>query len=249
MLPDLKRSEFPERNDIPTRETIDMQRRGMSNQEISNELGRKNFNQSQISDALSHASIKNEINRSDYPMYNPSRPPIPKSGLSQTERNLPPELLNAPSPSDSDTQFENSNMMPTTAQFTPQMQQPSASFQSFSSEPPSRASYEMVEEIVEAIVKEKWEDMIKNVGDIRIWKERMQVDTNSIKQEILRLEERFENMQKSIMGRLSDYDSGVREVGTDMKALEQVLQKILGPLSRNIKELEKIVEELKRKKK
>lgn len=194
--------------------------------------------------------IKNEVNRNPY-----SQNPLTENNF---QRRIPEGLMNAPSPTpvsisspniDGSQNEYNSNAQIQPYSTRPQFQIGAASVDSFSPEPPSRASFEMVEEIVESVVKEKWDDMIKSMGDFKTWKERMQIDASATKQEILRLGERFENLQKSVMVRLSDYDSGVREVGTDMKALEQVLQKILGPLTRNIKELEKIVEDLKKRKK
>ena len=200
--------------------------RAMSTQEMPNDL----------------AKIKNEVGRNEMLMR-------PQGTNPMAQQNIPDELLNAPSPTGTMPGDQFSNIPQQMPMSTQQMQQtPMSSIDSFSPEPPTRASFEMVEEIVESVVKEKWEDMIKSVGDIRSWKERMQVDTNATKQEILRIEERFDSLQKSIASKLTDYDHGVREVGTEMKALEQVLQKILGPLTRNIKELEKVVEEIKKKK-
>ena len=70
----------------------------------------------------------------------------------------------------------------------------------------------------------------------------------SIKQELLRVEERFEQLQTAVLGRVKDYDEGIRGVHTEMKALEKVFEKILEPLTSNIKDLEKITEALKKSK-
>ena len=61
------------------------------------------------------------------------------------------------------------------------------------------------------------------------------------------MEERFENLQKAILGRVEDYNRTISTVGTEMKALEGVLERILQPLVSNIKELSRITEDLKKK--
>ncbi len=110
-----------------------------------------------------------------------------------------------------------------------------------------RGDVERIEEIAESIINEKWEDLISNVGNIVMWKEKVQTDIRSIKQELIRVEERFENLQKAILGRVEDYNRTISTVGTEMKALEGVLERILQPLVSNIKELSRITEDLKKK--
>lgn len=246
MLPDLKRSELEGRKSVPLSDVINMQRGGMSPHQIATSLEQRNFSPDQISEAISQAAIKNEINRPEPAMPLRSYDVMPP-GTSLDHQDLPLDLLNAPSPTPIPGESLSMPKMMPMAQIQPQIQ--SQSLTTFASEPPARASYEMVEEIVESVVKEKWDDLIKNVGDIKVWKEKMQVDTNAIKQEILRMQERFDSMQRSLMGKLTDYDQGVREIGSEIRALEQVLQKILGPLTRNIKDLEKVTEEIKKKRK
>lgn len=110
-----------------------------------------------------------------------------------------------------------------------------------------RADMETIEQIAESIVNEKWEDLMSSVGNIALWKEKMQTDVRSIKQEIIRIEERFENLQRAILGRVEEYHKTISTVGTEMKALEGVLERILQPLVSNIKELSRITDDLKKK--
>jgi len=110
-----------------------------------------------------------------------------------------------------------------------------------------RADIETIEQIAESIVNEKWEDLMSSVGNIALWKEKVQTDIRAIKQEIIRMEERFENLQKAILGRVEEYNKTISTVGTEMKALEGVLERILQPLASNIKELSRITEDLKKR--
>ncbi len=105
---------------------------------------------------------------------------------------------------------------------------------------------ERVHEIVEAIVNEKWNEVVGSLGNLAVWKEKVTNDTVAIKQELVRVEERFRDLQNAVLGRVKDYDEGIRSVHTEMKALEKVFEKILEPLTSNIKELTRITQELKR---
>ena len=105
-----------------------------------------------------------------------------------------------------------------------------------------------IQEIVESIVEEKWEDLISKFGDVNLWKESVNNDLEAIKQEILRTQERFNNLQNILIGKVTGYNKSVTELNAEMKALEQVMQKIIEPLTNNIKELGRITSDLKKKK-
>ena len=132
--------------------------------------------------------------------------------------------------------------------------------QDFSSEPiarppsfaePVRVDYaqsniDEIEELVESVVEEKWRTLIENFGDIGTWRERTRTDVLSLKQELIRLENRFDNLQRAIIGKIKDYDENIMEVGSEIKALGKVFEKILDPLTTNIKELDRITKQLKK---
>ncbi len=115
--------------------------------------------------------------------------------------------------------------------------------QSFQQQPQVSSDY--VQKIVESVVEEKWDDIISKVGDIRLWKDKMEGDITSIKQEILRTQNHFENLQKAVLGKVSEYNDNIININTEMKSLEKVFEKILQPMTENIKELSRITEKLK----
>ena len=163
--------------------------------------------------------------------------------LNQAEIKTGVEIPEPPSPSE--PQFQEPN-------FTPQepiYQQPDfPSPQPYNyPEPVGRASIEQVEEIVESVVREKWDDLIRNIGDIVVFKDKVKTELISIKQELLRTQERFENLQKAVIGKVAEYNKGLSTVSTDITALEKVFEKILVPLTTNIRELKKVTTELKGK--
>lgn len=105
---------------------------------------------------------------------------------------------------------------------------------------------ERLHEVAEAIIDERWSEFTSKVGNIAVWQEKTNMSVSSIKQEIIRIQERFENLQKAVVGKVAEYDAGIRAVHTEMKALEKVFERILEPLVSNVKELSKITEELKK---
>lgn len=112
---------------------------------------------------------------------------------------------------------------------------------------PPQESSSQIQEIVESVIEEKWEDILTKVGDISLWKERVGMELTAIKQEIIRTQTQFMNLQKAVLGKVDDYNKNIMHINTEMKALERVFQKILEPLTNNVKELSKITAKFKKK--
>lgn len=110
-------------------------------------------------------------------------------------------------------------------------------------------SYDEMQSVVEEIIEEKWKEMLTSMGDITTWKVQVEDDMEGAKQEILRLQSRFDTMQAAMIGKVGEYEGSMKDLSAEMKALEQVMQKILEPLTSNIKELGRIVEDLRARKK
>jgi len=109
-------------------------------------------------------------------------------------------------------------------------------------------STDYIQQIAEEVVEEKWDELMSKVGDIRLWKDKIDNDITSIKQEIMRTQNHFANLQKAVLGKVSEYNENIININTEMKSLEKVFEKILQPLTSNIKELSKITNKLKTKK-
>ena len=110
---------------------------------------------------------------------------------------------------------------------------------------PQRQNIEQIEEISEAIVDEKIQEFSSMIGDMNVWKERTTSEMEAIKQEILRLRNHLENLQVSISGKVEVYNKSVTTMSAEMKALSKVMEKIMLPLSTNVKELSRITNKFK----
>ncbi len=109
---------------------------------------------------------------------------------------------------------------------------------------PTSADTEKIEEIVESIVEEKWTELIKNVNKIIEWKEKTESRLVKIETEFDNLKHGFDNLHQGVLGKIGDYEHGLQEIGTDIKALEKVFQKILPTLTENVNELSRITRNL-----
>ncbi len=101
-------------------------------------------------------------------------------------------------------------------------------------------------QVAESIINERWDDFLGSVGNITMWKERTERDVVSVKQELVRMQQRFNQIEAALLGKVTDYEQDIKKVHTEMRALEKVFERILEPLVSNVKELGKVTEELKK---
>ena len=120
--------------------------------------------------------------------------------------------------------------------------------ESFPSQPASYGGYETsakIEEISEAIIEEKWQDLMKDFNKLVEWKGSMEQRLAAVEQRFSDLKVGFDNLQRSVVDKVSDYDKSVKDVNTEMKALEQVFQKIIPTMTENVNELSRITKVMK----
>ena len=213
-------NETQQTQDPPVAEVLDMLWQGYSNEQIISALQGKGYSNELISEAINQAHTKSSVEG--------TIPPTPSA-----QSQMQPSLIN-------EGAYQPAFMEQSAA---PRQQK---KYQEILSPNEGRDSSERIAEVAESIIEEKWQRMNDELGDLRSWKEKVRVDTIGIKQEIMRLETRFENLQTAVTGKIKDYDKGLMNIGVDIKALEKLLQNILTPLSTNVNELKKIVEKIKK---
>lgn len=106
---------------------------------------------------------------------------------------------------------------------------------------------EKIQEIAEAIIDEKWSELIENVNRIVEWKDSTETRLARLDQQMKDLKDSFDKLHEGILGRISDYDTGIKEVGIEIKALEKVFQKVLPGFIDNVSELSRITQAMKGK--
>ena len=63
---------------------------------------------------------------------------------------------------------------------------------------------------------------------------------NKFEQEIADLTSALNSLNKSLMGKISEYDKNISNVGTEIKAMEKVFEKVLPSLTENVNKLERM---------
>ncbi len=206
---------------------LSMKQQGLTNNQIVQNLQRQGYEAHDIFDAMNQADIKGGVggipSGGQYPdmpaVDNPIQAPQPQGFQPQPP---PPPAMGAPAP--------------------PPLNQAQPAYFNQSSDK------ERIEEIAESIIDEKWSDLMKSVEKIIAWKEKTESEIAKIHQEFDNLKESFANLQKGILGKVSEYDTHIASVGTEIKALEKVFQKILPTLTENVNELSRITSGMKKKK-
>lgn len=130
-------------------------------------------------------------------------------------------------------------------------QQPYPSPQQQLEQPPQQElmNKEQIEEIAEAIIDEKWKEFERDIRIIIDWKDKTEAKVTQIEQQVKDLTSNLSNMQKNLMGKISQYDTNITDVGTEIKAMEKVFQKILPNLTENVNKLDRMTKGSKLSKK
>jgi len=104
--------------------------------------------------------------------------------------------------------------------------------------PESAPATERIEELAEAIIDEKWDELVKDINKIAEWKEKTESRLNRIEQSLEDMKLGMESLHKSLIAKISDYDKNLGDVGVEIKAMEKVFQKILPSLTDSVSRLE-----------
>ena len=99
---------------------------------------------------------------------------------------------------------------------------------------------EQIEEIAEAIVEEKWQDKKKEIDKIIEWKEETTTTLIQLKQQIDDLKASFDSLHKGMLGKISEYDENLTNVGTEIKAMEKVFSKVLPSMTDSVNKLQRM---------
>ena len=123
--------------------------------------------------------------------------------------------------------------------------EPTPSFQMPREAPmmPTSVDEERVQEIAESIIDEKWEEFSKDIKKVIDWKEQVEDRIAKLEQQIIDLRLSVDSLTKSIMGKISSYDQNIVEVGTEIKAMEKVFQKVLPSLTENVNKLDRMTKD------
>jgi len=107
---------------------------------------------------------------------------------------------------------------------------------------------EKVEQIAEAIIDEKWKEIAKDMGRMMELNRKTELRLVKIEADIKNLKENFDSLHKGVLGKITEYDQNLVNVGTEIKAMEKVFQKILPTFTENVSKLSRLTEGIGKKK-
>ena len=118
------------------------------------------------------------------------------------------------------------------------------SFQSFQApkeiQPPISIDEERIHQVAEAIIDEKWEELTQDIKKVIEWKENSENRLARIEQQIIDMRLSIDSLTKSMMSKISAYDQNIVDVGTEVKAMEKVFQKVLPSLTESVNKLDRM---------
>lgn len=103
-----------------------------------------------------------------------------------------------------------------------------------------------IEEVAEAIIDEKWDELVKNINKIIEWKNKSDTRLSSLEQQFTDLKNDFDKLHQAVIGKIGEYDQNILNVGTEIKVMEKVFQKVLPTLTENVNELSRITKDFKK---
>ncbi len=103
------------------------------------------------------------------------------------------------------------------------------------------------EEVAESIVEEKWAEFTRELGKINEWKDATVSRLDKIEQSVSDLKSDIDSLHKAVVSKVSEYDKNLLDVGTEIKAMEKVFQKVLPDLTGSVAELSRITKTVKAK--
>lgn len=103
------------------------------------------------------------------------------------------------------------------------------------------------EEIAEKIIEEKWHTLADSVKKVTDWKDQTDARLTSMEQSLGSFKSSLDNLQRAIISKIEDYDKNLLSVGTEIKAMEKVFQKVIPTFTENVNELARLTKNIKKK--
>ena len=99
---------------------------------------------------------------------------------------------------------------------------------------------ERIQEVAEAIIDEKWQEFSSDIKKVIEWKDKSEDRLAKLEQQIVDVKISIDSLIKGIMSKIQSYDQNILDVGTEIKAMEKVFQKVLPTLTENVNKLDRM---------
>jgi hypothetical protein len=249
---------------IPTDKVVTMRGQGLSNNQIIQILQRDGFELTAIFNALNQADLKGGIDATAglMPDQDSFAQQMPEPGGTMMPQQSTQQMPGMQQQFPQMPMIQDTGMMQDMGQDTGQadmgqqpmdmgQQMPPMGYQqpAFGGGFPQGPSFETqrIEELAEAIIDEKWNEIVRSINKIVDWKERVETRLTKLEQQVDDMNKNFDTLHKGILGKISDYDRNLTNVGAEIKAMDKVFQKVLPSLTESVGELGRITSGMKKK--
>ncbi|MBR9700500.1 hypothetical protein GOV11_01400 [Candidatus Woesearchaeota archaeon] len=113
---------------------------------------------------------------------------------------------------------------------------------------PTQPQYEGAtdtEELIEAIIDEKWNDLMGDINKVIAWKDSTEERITKFEQRLDDIKQQFDQLHQAVIGKIGEYDKNILDVGAEVKAMEKVFAKVLPVFTDNVAELSRIANVMK----
>ena len=101
------------------------------------------------------------------------------------------------------------------------------------------------EELVEKIVREKWEGVEERVGTLEETKVELTNQMHDLQDELSELKSKYVQLQEDSTVRIEEYGKDLEGVGAQIKAMQRIMQNIIPGIAKNVKDLNDVVLRIK----
>lgn len=228
-----KKKEESPKSEVPVQAVISMRDRGLSNEQVIEQLKSQGFSLQSIRDALTQADVKKSAVT---PSPLPELPPMP-GGPEMPE----PEVNNdIPALTTTETTAPE-------APLTPVRGGMGLNAPSFAParEPKTGMKVEEMERILEEIVDERWKDVTAKFNELESSRVKGDTKLEELSKRVSELSGRIDEITSVVMGKVDEYKKTMDDVDIEIKALEKVMQKLVPSMAEQVKELKDVVVGLK----
>ncbi len=228
----------PSPDDLPVDHILTLRNQGLNNNQIIQTLQRYGYSVDQINNAFNQADVKTGVQT---PFGTGPGATLPRGGSYYD----PSAMQNMPAHGGPPMGQGMGGMGPMSGPAPSQAPRQARPADHEEETGVPSASEEKIHEIAEAIIEEKWQDITQHVEKIISWKEETEQKLAKMEQDLAHLSTSFDKLHEGVLGKIGDYDKTLENVGTEIKALEKVFQKILPGFVENVQELSRITRKMK----
>lgn len=225
----------------PTDRVLELKRQGLTNSRIIDTLQREGVDMTQIFDAMNQAEMKTGVG-----MGPNKQQQIPSDMIPPGAKDFPGGNVQSivQQPMDQGMDYNNGDYGNDYG--SPQSSDMGVQQGMQSGGDIGQIGLERIEELAEAIIDEKWNEIVKSINKIIDWKDRTETRILNIEQSLQQLNTQFDTLHKGVLGKIGEYDKNLTVIGSDIKAMEKVFSKVLPVMTENINELSRITDDIKK---